>query len=157
MQSLSLESSAASTFKVFFMWVKLFYSVLWSDNLGEKCSISTWGNSSVRLFLTTRWCISSYHEWPQATSDKEMHQQVVRKSLTQELPHVEMAFSNDAITRFMVIVYTFCKKLVKWQGYKSFHPWWFLPKTISSPVMWDHRGWNGFFIPSGFISSLVVS
>ena len=124
---------------------------------GCKCSISTWGNSSVRLFLTTRWCISSYHEWPQATSDKEMHQQVVRKSLTQELPHVEMAFSNDAITRFKVIVYTFCKKLVKWQGYKSFHPWWFLPKTISSPVMWDHRGWNGFFIPSGFISSLVVS
>ena len=35
-----------------------------------------------------------HHEWPKATSDEEMHQRVLRKSLTRELPHVEKAFSN---------------------------------------------------------------
>ena len=35
-----------------------------------------------------------HHEWPKATSDDEMHQRVLRKSLTRELPHVEKAFSN---------------------------------------------------------------
>ena len=35
-----------------------------------------------------------HHEWPKATSDEEMHHRVLRKSLTQELPHVEKAFSN---------------------------------------------------------------
>ena len=35
-----------------------------------------------------------HHEWPKATSDVEMHQRVLRKSLTRELPHVEKAFSN---------------------------------------------------------------
>ena len=36
----------------------------------------------------------SHHSWPLATRDEEMYQQVLRKSLTQELPHVEEAFSN---------------------------------------------------------------
>ena len=35
-----------------------------------------------------------HHSWPSATRDGEMHQLVLRKSLTQELPHVEKAFSN---------------------------------------------------------------
>ena len=35
-----------------------------------------------------------HHEWPKATSDAEMHQRVLRKSLTRELPHVEKAFPN---------------------------------------------------------------
>ena len=30
-----------------------------------------------------------YHEWPSATRDREMHQLVLRKSQTLELPHVE--------------------------------------------------------------------
>ena len=30
-----------------------------------------------------------HHEWPKATRDGEMHQLVLRKSLTLELPHVE--------------------------------------------------------------------
>ncbi len=40
-----------------------------------------------------------YHEWPKATSDREMHQQVLRKSQTRILPHVEKAFSNVAINK----------------------------------------------------------
>ena len=30
-----------------------------------------------------------HHSWPSATRDGEMHQLVLRKSLTLELPHVE--------------------------------------------------------------------
>ena len=30
-----------------------------------------------------------YHSWPSATRDREMHQLVLRKSQTLELPHVE--------------------------------------------------------------------
>ena len=66
-----------------------------------KCIFSTWGNSRVRLFLSTSWCISLYHEWPKATSDGEMHQRVLRKSLTRELPHGEKAFSNKAISNLV--------------------------------------------------------
>ena len=40
-----------------------------------------------------------HHEWPKAMSDKEMYQRVLWKSLTQELPHVEKAFSNVAINK----------------------------------------------------------
>ena len=36
-----------------------------------------------------------------ATSDSEMHQRVLRKSQTQELPHVEKAFSNVAINKLV--------------------------------------------------------
>ena len=42
-----------------------------------------------------------YHEWPKATSDREMHQRVLRKSQTRELPHVEKAFSNVAINKLV--------------------------------------------------------
>ena len=42
-----------------------------------------------------------YHEWPKATSVSEMHQRVLRKSQTQELPHVEKAFSNVAINKLV--------------------------------------------------------
>ena len=50
---------------------------------------STWGNSRVQLFLSTCWCISLSlvafgHSWY-----GEMHQRVLRKSWTLELPHVE--------------------------------------------------------------------
>ena len=52
-------------------------------------AFSTWGNSRVQLFLSTRWCISLSlvafgHSWY-----GEMHQLVLRKSWTLELPHVE--------------------------------------------------------------------
>ena len=40
-----------------------------------------------------------YHSWPSATHDREMHQLVLRKSQTLELPHVEKAFSNVAIDK----------------------------------------------------------
>ena len=40
-----------------------------------------------------------HHEWPKATSDDEMHQRVLRNSLTRELPHVEKAFSNETINK----------------------------------------------------------
>ena len=51
-----------------------------------------------------------YHSWPSATRDREMHQLVLRKSQTlelphvekiqtRELPHVEKAFSNVAINK----------------------------------------------------------
>ena len=62
-------------------------------------AFSTGGNSRVQLFLSTSWCISPYHEWPKATSDREMHQRVLRKSWTLELPHVEKAFSNEVIDK----------------------------------------------------------
>ena len=42
-----------------------------------------------------------YHEWPKATSDSEMHQRVLIKSQTRELPHVEKAFSNVAINKLV--------------------------------------------------------
>ena len=53
-----------------------------------------------------------YHSWPSATRDREMHQLVLRKSQTlelphvekiqtQELPHVEKAFSNVAINKLV--------------------------------------------------------
>ena len=42
-----------------------------------------------------------YHSWPSATRDKEMHQLVLRKSQTLELPHVEKAFSNVAINKLV--------------------------------------------------------
>ena len=32
-------------------------------------AFSPWGNSRVRLFLSTRWCISPNHSWPSATRD----------------------------------------------------------------------------------------
>ena len=57
------------------------FCYLWQNILQEKCIFSTWGNLRVRLFLSTSWCISLYHEWPKATSDGEMHQRVLRKSL----------------------------------------------------------------------------
>ena len=58
-----------------------------------------------------------YHSWPSATRDREMHQLVLRKSQTLELPHVEkiqfpphgmreelgfssLMVSNKAITNF---------------------------------------------------------
>ena len=34
-----------------------------------------------------------YHSWPSATRDREMHQLVLRKSQTLELPHVEKIHS----------------------------------------------------------------
>ena len=40
-----------------------------------------------------------HHSWPSATRDGEMHQLVLRKSLTFELPHVEKPFSNVAINK----------------------------------------------------------
>ena len=60
---------------------------------------STWGNSRVQLFLSTCWCISLSlvafgHSWY-----GEMHQRVLRKSWTLELPHVEKTFSNVAINK----------------------------------------------------------
>ena len=62
-------------------------------------AFSTWGNSRVQLFLSTCWCISLSlvafgHSWY-----GEMHQRVLRKSWTLELPHVEkLHFScNDKI------------------------------------------------------------
>ena len=93
----------------------------------RKCIFSTWGNSRVQLFLSTSWCISSYHEWPNATSDREMHQRVLRKSQTRELPHVEKAFSNVAINKLVNLKITWklknfpCKieKFVKSQCSKS--------------------------------------
>ena len=42
-----------------------------------------------------------YHSWPSATRDMEMHQLVLRKSQTQELPHVEKAISNVAINKLV--------------------------------------------------------
>ena len=50
---------------------------------------STWGNSRVQLFHSTCWCISLSlvafgHSWY-----GEMHQRVLWKSWTLELPHVE--------------------------------------------------------------------
>ena len=42
-----------------------------------------------------------YHEWPKAPSDREMHQRVLRKSQTRELPHVEKAFYNVAINKLV--------------------------------------------------------
>ena len=36
-----------------------------------------------------------HHSWPSATRDGEMHQLVLRKSLTLELPHVEKIHSQD--------------------------------------------------------------
>ena len=42
-----------------------------------------------------------YHKWPKATSDREMHQRVLRKSWTRELPHVEKPFSNVAINKLV--------------------------------------------------------
>ena len=38
-----------------------------------------------------------YHSWPSATRDKEMHQLVLRKSQTLELPHVEKIHSSTII------------------------------------------------------------
>ena len=35
-----------------------------------------------------------YHSWPSATRDREMHQLVLRKSQTLELPHVEKIHSR---------------------------------------------------------------
>ena len=39
----------------------------------------------------------------EATSDREMHQRVLRKIRTRELPHVEKAFSNEAINKLTSI------------------------------------------------------
>ena len=42
-----------------------------------------------------------YHSWPSATRDREMHQLVLRKSQTLELPHVEkIQCSNPTGTLF---------------------------------------------------------
>ena len=68
-----------------------------------------------------------YHEWPKATSDREMHQRVLTKSRTRELPHVEKAFSNVAINKLVNLKITWklknfpCKieKFVKSQCSKS--------------------------------------
>ena len=64
---------------------------------------STWGNSRVQLFLSTRWCISLSlvafgHSWY-----GEMHQRVLRKSWTLELPHVEKlhSISSKKIVKLM--------------------------------------------------------
>ena len=43
-----------------------------------------------------------HHEWPKATSDDEMHQRVLRKSLTRELPHVEKAFPNRPLINWQL-------------------------------------------------------
>ena len=39
-----------------------------------------------------------HHSWPSATRDGEMHQLVLRKSLTLELPHVEKIHSQMGVT-----------------------------------------------------------
>ena len=111
--------------------------------IGAKCIFSTWGNSRVQLFLSTRWCISPYHEWPKAMSDREMHQRVLRKSWTRELPHVEKAFSNVAINKLVnFAISSFpCKtgKFVKSQCWK----WLYKPSIgcgsfNSYPTLSDH-------------------
>ena len=42
-----------------------------------------------------------HHSWPLVTRHGEMHQLVLRKSQTLELPHVEKAFSNVAINKLV--------------------------------------------------------
>ena len=104
---------------------------------------STWGNSRVQLFLSTRWCISLSlvafgHSWY-----GEMHQLVLRKSWTRELPHVEKAFSNVAINKLVnFAISSFpCKtgKFVKSQCWK----WLYKPSIgcgsfNSYPTLSDH-------------------
>ena len=63
-----------------------YFNQLFSDHLFingtiRECIFSTWGNSRVRLFLSTSWFIPVPHEWPKATSDREMNQRVLRQSL----------------------------------------------------------------------------
>ena len=51
-----------------------------------------------------------HHSWPSATRDGEMHQLVLRKSLTLELPHVEKIHSTFSIS---VQVYHISVKTLK--------------------------------------------
>ena len=45
-----------------------------------------------------------HHSWPSATRDGEMHQLVLRKSLTLELPHVEtIHFLPDTVREEMYL------------------------------------------------------
>ena len=109
---------------------------------------STWGNSRVQLFLSTSWCISLYHEWPKATSDGEMHQRVLRKSWTRELPHVEKTFSNVAINK---LVKSF-KNMVFWletsvlrYNMQSRNQNHFLPHGKKAIILWcDDVHKNGY-------------
>ena len=63
-----------------------------------------------------------YHEWPKATSDSEMHQRVLRKSQTRELPHVEKAFSNVAINKLVNLKITW-KLKNSWNRSVQNHKW----------------------------------
>ena len=81
-------------------------------------AFSTWGNSRVQLFLSTRWCISLSlvafgHSWYE-----EMHQLVLRKSWTLELPHVEkihffvnfhLNILNFGIQNWLIVLLNFWK------------------------------------------------
>ena len=48
-----------------------------------------------------------YHSWPSATRDREMHQLVLRKSQTLELPHVEKIQTHMSTTPEKTIVNPF--------------------------------------------------
>ena len=71
-----------------------------------------------RLFLSTRWCISPSlvafgHSWY-----REMHQLVLRKSLTLELPHVEKIHFTSYRSKSSVAFDFFC--LHSWNNLKNF-------------------------------------
>ena len=69
----------------------------------EKCVTVSFPHEVIRGsdFFSAQVDAFPYHEWPKATSDREMHQRVLRKSQTRELPHVEKAFSNVAINKLV--------------------------------------------------------